>query len=418
MSNVSFVCGKEGGREIYAHKYILGTRSVVFEKMLYGELAEKESQPICIPDADEDCFEEFLRFLYEDDCVITGQNATGLLYLADKYEIPALSEQCWKFLEENIDQNNVFEVLTLAQSFKRDNLKEKCRDFFSGKTTECLNSEGFRDIKSQMLEDLLKGTSFLDTSHAKDIELFKAAVKWSDSKCAEQGLDVKKDKSARRQVLGDIVYDIRFLAMTLDHIIDYVSFTGVLTNEELVGILQRVRGHEVPGLKWKSPVVESVEPESITITRFDAHAGSDVVEDSWFYVKDDKINALTFTVNESIHLQGVRLFGDCHGSSYSVKFKVKEMQYEKRRYPPSKLHEDGVWGYDVMLPQPISLQPDEEVTMTATIEGPESFKGSNGKLTVNVGDIVVRFHDTPSGSNHNHTSKTEGQFYKIFLLKM
>ncbi|XP_028391939.1 BTB/POZ domain-containing protein 6-like [Dendronephthya gigantea] len=378
--------------------------------MFYGELAEKESR-ICIPDADEDCFEGFLHFLYVDDCVITAQNATGLLYLAKKYFILALVEKCCKFLEANIDQNNVFEVLKLAQKIERRDLEVKCWHFVSVRTTECLNSEGFCDIDPQILVALLKRTSSL---HITDIELFKAVVKWSDSKCAEQGLDVKKDKSARRQVLGDIVYDIRFLAMSYDEIINSVSFTKVLTSEEIVGILQRLNGHEVPGLKWKYPVVE---PELITITRFDAHAESDVVEDSWFYVKDDKINALTFTVNESVRLQGVRLFGDCRGSSYSVKFKVKEKQYETRHYV-SRPDKDGVWGCDVMLPQPISLQPDEEVTMTATIEGPESFKGSNGKLTVNVGDIVVHFHDTPSGSNHNHTSKTEGQFYKIFLLKM
>ena len=409
MSDVSFVCGETGDRVFYAHKYMLCTASAVFQAMFYGGLAERESR-IRIPDADENCFEEFLRFLYVDDCAITERNAIGLLYLAEKYDILALIEKCCQVLEASIDHKNVFEVLKVTRLFKERELEGKCWDFVSINTSECLNSRDFCDIDSEILVALLKKVSCLDIT---DIELFKAVVKWADSKCSERGLNVEDDRKARRRVLGDGVYAIRFLAMSQDDIIDCVSFTGILTNKEIVGILQRLRGHDVPGLKWKVP---GEELELVTITRFDAHAESDVAPDSWYYV-DGKTNALTFTVNEDVSFLGVRLFGDNHGSSYSVKFRIKEIHYETRSYI-SRQDRDGVWGYDVMLPRPLSLQRDEEVTMKATIEGPESFKGSNGKLTMTVGDIVVHFHDAPLGLFRNHTSKTEGQFYKIFLRKL
>ena len=65
MSDVSFTCG-ESSRIFYAHKYVLATSSAVFFAMFYGNLAQKEST-IPIADADEESFEEFLRYLYTDD---------------------------------------------------------------------------------------------------------------------------------------------------------------------------------------------------------------------------------------------------------------------------------------------------------------------------------------------------------------
>ena len=82
MSDVSFTCG-ESSRIFHAHKYVLATSSAVFFAMFYGNLSEKES-PICIPDAEEESFEKFLRFLYTDACKITAENAIELMYLAKK----------------------------------------------------------------------------------------------------------------------------------------------------------------------------------------------------------------------------------------------------------------------------------------------------------------------------------------------
>ena len=72
-----------------------------------------------------------------------------------------------------------------------------------------------------------------------------------------------------------------------------------------------------------------------------------------------------------------------------------------------------------MLPEPISVQPDEEFTIIATIKGSQSRRGCNGKLSAKFDDIVVTFKTTPKisygGLISNGTDKNTGQFYKIFL---
>jgi hypothetical protein len=71
-----------------------------------------------------------------------------------------------------------------------------------------------------------------------------------------------------------------------------------------------------------------------------------------------------------------------------------------------------------MLPNPIPLLPNEEITIIATITGPKSYCGENGKSSVTINDIVVTFKDEPTGLSSNSTGKTFGQFYKIFLSKL
>ncbi|CAB3990760.1 BTB POZ domain-containing 6-like, partial [Paramuricea clavata] len=115
MSDVSFTCG-ESSRIFHAHKYVLATSSAVFFAMFYGDLAQKES-PICLPDADEESFKEFLCYLYTDDCKITAENAIGVMYLAKKYLMSSLTKKCCKVLEGSIKPNNVFLVLEQAIQF-------------------------------------------------------------------------------------------------------------------------------------------------------------------------------------------------------------------------------------------------------------------------------------------------------------
>ena len=234
MSDVSFTCG-ESSRIFHAHKYVLATSSAVFFAMFYGNLAEKES-PICIPDAEEESFEEFLRFLYTDACKITAENAIGVMYLAKKYLVSSLAEKCCDVLEASIKPDNAFAVLEQAVQFDEKELEAKCWNIILVKTRECVNSEAFCSIGSCTLNAFLKK----ETSSITEME------------CERQGLNIEHDKTARRRILGDSVYEIPFLAMSQENFVKYVSPTGILTDTEIVSISQKICGLDVAGLKWKN----------------------------------------------------------------------------------------------------------------------------------------------------------------------
>ena len=405
MSDVSFTCG-ESSRIFHAHKYVLATSSAVFFATFYGNLAQKEST-IPIPDADEESFEEFLRFLYTDNCKITAENAIGVMYLAKKYLIPSLPQKCCEILEESIKPDNVFMLLERAIQFDEKKLEAKCWDIVLWETLECINSDAFCSIRSQTLNALLKRESLT----VAEVELFKAVLKWVDSECAKQGIDIEEDKTARRRVLGDSVYEIRFLEMSQEDFAKYVTFTGILTKTEVISIFQKYNGQDVAGLKWNKLGKRRRPARIVGFSRFDVV--NSLID--WDY-NGSKSDALTLTVNKAVLFHVVRLFGDANGSQYEVKFKVKD-EIVTGTYT-SERDKDGVCGYDVIFPKPVSLQPDEEFTIIATIKGPQSHRGQDGKPSVNVDDTVVTFKHAPYrfyGLTSNGTDIYGGQFYKIFL---
>ncbi|CAB4021429.1 BTB POZ domain-containing 6-like [Paramuricea clavata] len=400
MSDVSFTCGKSS-RIFHAHKYVLATSSAVFYAMFYGDLAQKEST-IRITDAEEESFEEFLRFLYTDNCKITAESAIGVMYLAKKYLISPLAEKCCKVLEASIKPDNVFVVLEQAIHFDEKMLEAKCWNIVSVETLECINSEAFCNIGSHTLNALLKNEMLEIT----EVHLFTAVLKWVDNECARQGTNVEDDIGARRRVLGDNVYEIRFLEFSQEDFAKYVPPIGILTETEIISIFRAFNGVDVAGLKWKDQGKR--RPRTIGFSRFEL-AG---VTGSWGYSGNK--DALTLVVNKAVRFHGVRLFGNADGSQYEVKFTIKDKD-NVTGTNTSEQDNDGLWGYDVMLPKPISLLPNEEFTIIAAIKGPNSHSGTNGKTTVKVDDIVVTFKDAPSGLSPNGTSTISGQFYKLFL---
>ena len=254
MSDVSFTCGES--RRVYdAHKYVLATSSAVFFAMFYGDIPPNEF-PIHIEDTQEESFREFLRFLYSDDCKITAESAIGVLYFAKKYLISSLAEKCCEILEASIKPENVFVVLEQATKFDEKELEEKSWNIVLTRTQECLNLEAFCDIGLHAVNVLLKKESLA----VPDVELFKAVLKWTDSECARQGINIEEDKTARRRVLGDSVYEIRFLEMSQEEFAIHVSPTEVLTDREMIRIFQKLYGLHIADLKWMDGGQEKVWP--------------------------------------------------------------------------------------------------------------------------------------------------------------
>ena len=402
MSDVSFTCG-ESSRIFHAHKYVLATSSAVFYAMIYGDLAEEEST-ICLTDVEEESFEEFLRFLYTDDCKVTPENAIGVLYLAKKYLISSLTEKCCKALEASIVPDNVFVVLEQAIQFDEKDLEAKCLCIVSRKTLECTNSEAFCNIGSQTLKMLLER----DSLAIAEVDLFKAVLRWTDSECARQGMRIEDDKMVRRRMLEDSLYEIRFLEMSEKNFAAVVPPTGILTDAEIVTIFQKFNEIDVPDLKWKNHGKKRHHLSIVSYSRFEPLN----VKSTWSY-DGQKTDALTIAVNKDVMFHGVRLIGQTDGSEYKVKFEIKDQNVTGTYV--SERDEDEVWGFDLMLPTPILLRSSEEFTIMATINGPRSRRGTHGKSLVKVQDIVVTFTNPPSGFISNGTNISAGQFYKLFL---
>ena len=242
FSDISFTC--EGSmKQLFAHKCVLATSSVVFKAMFYGDLAEKNSV-VHLTDTHDESLEEFLRFLYTDECKLTGDNVVSVMYLSKKYIVPSLSAKCVDSLRSFMTAENAMSILEAATKFDEKELVKSCLNFIKLNTRNAITSEDFKSISQTTLAILLK----LDDMDVSEVELFQAVFNWSDFQCSKN--DMEPTRENKRSAIGDAIYHLRFLAMSQNEFAQNVATSGLLTAEEMIPIYNMFNGVQSPDLKW------------------------------------------------------------------------------------------------------------------------------------------------------------------------
>lgn len=97
---------------------MLSARSEVFERMLYGPMKEGAAHvDIDVPDLDETCFMNLLRFVYTAKAELTPETAMGTLYAAKKYGVQGLRSSCVKYLQQLLNVRNACMMYSQALLF-------------------------------------------------------------------------------------------------------------------------------------------------------------------------------------------------------------------------------------------------------------------------------------------------------------
>jgi hypothetical protein len=438
MSDISFTC--EGSDKIlYAHKYVLATSSAVFNAMFYGDLAEKNSV-VHLSDTDEKSLEEFLRFLYTDECNLTTDNVMSVMNLSKKYIVLSLTEYVKAQLIRDTEPGNVLVILEQAIHFEEKDLEAKCWQVIEWRTSEVVNSANFINIKQTTLASLLKRNNLT----IPELDLFQAVLKWTNHQCSQKSLELTTEN--RRSVIGEAVYDLRFIAINQEEFAKHVSKSGLLIAEELVPIYEKFNKVESPLLKWELPEREKpfkATNKKIRISRFSAFSENEW-STSWQYfatsVDEDGSpgppiasqqnyrDYLSFSVDQHALFLGVRLFAASkvdhnykhRESTYMVDLTVNGVSANPRTstwasftiYKPDT-KQQNIPGFDVMLKSPILVRENEVVRMDAGIYGPRSHFGWRGQTTVKVRRTTVTFLD--SDACNARTCVSQGQFHQIIL---
>jgi hypothetical protein len=360
MSDIAFSC--EGSdKKFFAHKYVLATSSAVFYAMFYGELAEKNSV-VHLSDTDEESLQEFLRFLYTDECNLTTNNAVFVLYLAKKYIVPSLAQKCFEYFDANCAAENVLIILQQAIQFDENKLEEKCWDFIDLKANEVVASDGFSDINQATLVKLLKH----EPLNVEEFDLFKAVLKWSEAECSRKGSEANPEN--KRAAMGNAIYQIRFASMTYQDLAPNVSQSGILTPEEMILFFEKKGGAERTSEVWNMSGTRVKEDILVRCDIFDISHCEDYGVDWRVSISESTWeDTLGISFNKPVKFYGVRLLGNEH-EEYNVKLEVSSRIIEKKFHSEHDNHAIRE-GFDVMLPVPIKVQANVPVHLKATITG-------------------------------------------------
>lgn len=131
---------------ISCHRLILAMASPVFEAMFYGEMAEKDGQPIPILDIRPDAFQSLLVYIYTDKIEVeTVDKACELCYAAKKYMLWHLVETCTNFIFRDLRPANVCRAIEFSKLFEEPRLMKNCMHIVCTRTMEVLEDPSFEE---------------------------------------------------------------------------------------------------------------------------------------------------------------------------------------------------------------------------------------------------------------------------------
>jgi hypothetical protein len=134
-SELSDVTFEIEGKLLYAHTCILMARCEPLDCMLNGPMRESNDSIVKISDTTYECFKAFLEYLYTDSVEALNQFdvdinfALDLLSLADQYLVEPLKQKCEDVVPKNITLDDVCYMLQISMSRGANQLKKKCLQY-------------------------------------------------------------------------------------------------------------------------------------------------------------------------------------------------------------------------------------------------------------------------------------------------
>ena len=222
-SDVKFLVNSQ---TIPAHRFVLIANSSVFFAMFNGPLAET-SGTVAITDCErEDDFIQFLRFLYTEKCDLKWKNVFKILYFSKKYLVSSLTKHCTRFLSNEIDLDKVLQVLQQAIKFDELELKDRCLQYLCPNISKLVVTEAFISLEHHVLTLIIEQ----DQLRISEVDLFKAVEQWCENQVNKLGLP--NDPEAKREVLDDTLYLVRFPTMSAAEFATNCAYSGLLTADE------------------------------------------------------------------------------------------------------------------------------------------------------------------------------------------
>ena len=412
LSDVKFVvpaseAESETRKTIPAHKIVLAISSPVFYAMFYGQLAEAKDC-VQLPDCEYDSLLEFLRYLYSDKANLTGSNVMHVLYLANKYMVPSLTEKCSEFLRKNLSAANVFSILPHARKFEDKDLEDRCWEVIEENTEEAVTSDDFVTLERSLIESVVKRERLT----VREVDLFKAVDRWATRESERQGITV--DGESKRRIIGeDIVKAIRFPLMSEKEFVSVVFDSRILNFGEISELMKYYNDVELtsPLPFIHTPRAGSIKLHQLICYRFSVYK-SPGGGASWSYLETP--DRIVLSVNKSVKLHGIQHFGR-EGCQYTVSTEVNDttngfsLVNKTGSYTSEKDEKHGYFGFTVCFDPPLQLHKGKRYEVRSLIQGPSSWYGGQGKPSLECGQVMFNFNTTDSGSN-NGTGQGDGQF--------
>lgn len=382
--DVTFLLGQKK-EPIKAHKYMLVSRSSVFQSIFGGSISgDSNSDTIPVSDIDPETFKTLLMFLYCEQATIDADNVKQLLYAAKKYAVKGLVDKCLAFLESSINVQNVCNILEQVHLYDGKNLEMKCVNYIHEHAEDVLKSDAFRSLCPSCVENIVK----VDELVVKERLVYEAVLSWADKECKRRNLQTSDENL--RTVLGQTLFYVRYPLMDPVYFTNAVSTRELLTMQEVIAIYQYFNGRAQPS-NWKFCTNRRRGFSLSSVVRYNL-----ISMEGFQSLKSDESDSIKFCCSEHILLHGASMYGTLEESAeYDVRIELwlwseKDfVQLASNFLTLSTTRTQHM--YDVMLSSPVPLKPGKQYKVLVEMKGPPTKMGYGGKSDVTADGVNFHF---------------------------
>ncbi|XP_013771750.1 BTB/POZ domain-containing protein 6-like [Limulus polyphemus] len=250
QSDVVFLVGEEPDIWRFpCHLHVLSTMSPVFRSLPIYDFTSSSKVVLTVTDIKPYAFENLLRFLYTKEATFASvEAALHTLYAANKYIVLELSALCFRFLSRNVSEENVLHVFQYMMrnvvtsthselTNLQDEVMMKCFYLLDEHAETILKSEDFLSLDETTVYDIVSRDNLQLSSERV---VFNALLSWACQECKRQRQELTSEN--KRRVLGQLLYCVRYLVMTLEEFAQGPAASGVLNEQEVFFIIKHFSG--------------------------------------------------------------------------------------------------------------------------------------------------------------------------------
>ncbi|XP_050423083.1 BTB/POZ domain-containing protein 9-like isoform X2 [Adelges cooleyi] len=189
------------GERLRAHRSILASRSNFFRILFYGGGSKTSDSDVPIKDVSLTLFQRIFKYIYTgriDLRDFKNEEIFELHKLSDYFGISHLKLSLKKYLQRTINQYNACTFITLARIYKNEELEVEFLKFIDDNAEEVLDSNDFRTLSSEVLQEILNRDSF----YANELVIFREVCRWVNEN------QNKLNRDTKIEVLSAVRYPI------------------------------------------------------------------------------------------------------------------------------------------------------------------------------------------------------------------
>ncbi|KAM3823380.1 kelch repeat and BTB domain-containing protein 2 isoform 3-T8 [Vipera latastei] len=206
------------GTEFPCHKMVLATCSSYFRAMFMSGLSESKQTHIHLRNVDAATFQIIITYAYTGNLAINDTTVEQLYETACFLQVDDVLQQCREYLIKKINAENCVRLLSFADLFSCEELKQSAKRMVEHKFTVVYHQEAFMQLSHDLLIDILSSDNL---NVEKEETVREAAMLW-----------LEYNTESRSQYLSSVLSQIRIDA--LSEVTQRAWFQGLPPNDKSV----------------------------------------------------------------------------------------------------------------------------------------------------------------------------------------